>query len=106
MHAPDDKTSPSPSRSVLRRLIGPWEYRHLHAVMAARFAGGGFQLGVGLVLLSLGRQAGTDAERRKCYRWAAWFLVPAALNFTGGLLDLTAARSRSSRGRGRGSSRC
>jgi low temperature requirement protein LtrA len=74
--------------------------------MAARFAGGGFQLGVGLVLLSLGRQAGTDAERRKCYRWAAWFLVPAALNFTGGLLDLTAARSRSSRGRGRGSSRC
>jgi low temperature requirement protein LtrA len=91
MHAPDDKTPPS--RSVLRRLIRPREYRHLHAAMAARFAGGGFQLGVGLVLLSLGRQAGTDAERRKCYRWAAWFLVPAALNLTGGLLDLAAART-------------
>ena len=91
MHAPDDKTSPS--RSVLRRLIGPWEYRHLHAVMAARFAGGGFQLGVGLVLLSLGRQAGTDAERRKCYRWAAFFLVMAALQFSGGCLDMAVARS-------------
>ncbi len=91
MRAPDDNTVPS--RSVLRRLIRPWEYRHLQAAMAARFAGGGFQLGVGLVLLSLGRQAETDAERRKCYRWAAWFLASAALNLTGGLLDLTAART-------------
>lgn len=91
MHAPDDKTPPS--RTGLSRLIRPWEYRHLQAVMAVRFAGGGFQLGVGLVLLSLGRQAGTDAERRKCYRWSAWFLVNAALNFAGGLLDLAAART-------------
>ena len=90
MHAPDDK--PPPSRPVLRRLIRPWEYRHLHAIMAVRFASGGFQLGIGLVLISLGRQAGTAAERRKCFRLAAWFLVPAALNFTGGLLDLAAAR--------------
>ena len=81
------------SRSGLKRLIAPWEYRHLHASMAARFAGGGFQLGIGLVLLSLGRKAETDAERRKCYRLAAWFLVPAALNFSGGLLDLTVART-------------
>jgi hypothetical protein len=29
-----------------------------------RFAAGGFQLGIGLVLLSLGRKAGTDAVRR------------------------------------------
>ena len=95
MHEPDDETLPS--RPVLRRLIRPREYRHLHAVMAARFVGGGFQLGVGLVLLSLGRQAGTDAERRKCCRWAAWFLVPAALNLAGGLLDLAAARTAPSR---------
>jgi hypothetical protein len=74
MREPDHKTHPS--RSALRRLIRPREYRHLHAAVAARFPGGGFQLGVGLVLLSLGRQAGTDAGRRKCYRWAAWFLVP------------------------------
>jgi low temperature requirement protein LtrA len=91
MQAPDDKTSPS--RPVLRRLIRPWEYRHLHAAMAVRFTGGGFQLGLGLCLLSLGRQAGTEAERRKCYRWSAWFLASAALNLMGGLLDLTAART-------------
>ena len=87
------KEGPAPSRSVLRRLIRPWEYRHLHAVANVRFAAGGFQLGVGLVLLSLGRRAGTGRDRRKCYGWAAWFLVNAALQFTGGLLDVTAARS-------------
>ena len=90
MHAPGDNTPPS--RSGLKRLITPWEYRHVHASMAARFAGGGFQLGIGLVLLSLGKKAETDAERRKYYRLAAWFLVPAAGNFLGGLLDLTVAR--------------
>ena len=95
MHAPGDSTPPS--RSGLSRLITPWEYRHPHASMAVRFAGGGFQLGVGLVLLSLGRKAETDAERRKCYRWAAWFLVPAAGNFLGGFLDLTVARRAQSR---------
>ncbi len=91
MHAPADDTAPS--RSGLRRLIRPWEYRHIHEVMAARFAGGGFQLGIGLVLVSLGRQAGTDAERRKMYWLAAAFLVPAAGNLCGGLLDLSVART-------------
>ncbi len=91
MQAPDENTAPS--RSVLRRLISPWEYRHAQAVAAVRFSSGGFQLGVGLVLLSLGRKAGTDQERRKCYRWSAFFLVMAALQFTGGLLDMAATRS-------------
>jgi hypothetical protein len=77
----------------MRRLITPWEYRHLHAVAGARFAAGGFHLGIGVVLLSLGRRAGTDRERRKCYGWAAWFLVFTALQFSGGLLDMTVARS-------------
>jgi hypothetical protein len=87
MRTPDD--SAAISHPVLRRLISPFEYRHLHASMAARFAGGGFQLGVGLVLLSLGNKADTDAERRKCYKFAAWFLAPAVLNLAGGLVDLT-----------------
>jgi hypothetical protein len=91
MHAPDDNTTRS--RSVMRRLIRPWEYRHLHAVANVRFAAGGFQLGVGLVLLSLGRQARSDRERSKCYRWAAWFLGMSALQFTGGIVDVVAARS-------------
>jgi hypothetical protein len=91
MHAPDDSTPPP--RSGLRRLIRPWEYRHLHAMMAVRFTSGGFQLAMGLVLVSFGRQADTDTERRKMYRLAGWFLVPGVLNLLGGLLDLTAART-------------
>jgi hypothetical protein len=77
----------------MQRLISPWEYRHLHAVANARFAAGGFQLGIGLVLLSLGRQAETDAERRKMYRLSAWFLVPAAGNLASGYWYTTIAPS-------------
>ncbi len=91
MHAPSDSTTRS--RSGIRRLIRPWEYRHLRAVASVRFAAGGFQLGIGVVLLGLGRRAGTERDRRKCYRWAAWFLVNAALQFFGGYLDMTADRS-------------
>jgi hypothetical protein len=62
-----------------------------------RFAGGGFKQGIGLVLVSLGRKAGTDRERRKCYGWAAWFLVHAALLLVGGYLDSIADRPESPR---------
>ena len=95
MHAPDDNTTPP--RSVLKRLIRPWEYRHARAIGSVRFVAGGFQLGVGLVLLSLGRKAGTDEERRKCFRWSAWFLVMAALQLVGGCLDMAADRSAAPR---------
>lgn len=93
MHAPDDSTTPSRSVTLMRRLIRPWEYRHRRAVAGVRFAAGGFNLGIGLVLLSLGRSAGTDQERRKCNRWAAWFLVSSALQFFGGYLDTAVDRS-------------
>jgi hypothetical protein len=93
MHAPDDSTTPSRSVTVMRRLIRPWESRHLRATANLRFAAGGFDLGVGLVLLSLGRSAGTDQERRKCYGWSAWFLVNAGLQFLGGYMDVTVDRS-------------
>lgn len=83
----------TPPHSVMRCLIRPSEYRHLHAVGSVRLAAGGFQLGVGLVLVSLGRQARTDRERRKCYGWAAWFLGMAALQFLGGYMDMTVASS-------------
>ena len=92
MRASDDSTTPNGS-GILRRLIRPWEYRHLHAVAGVRLTAGGFQLGVGAVLLSLGRQAGTEQERRKCFRWAAWFLGMGTLQVVGGCLDLIAARS-------------
>ena len=87
-HAADDNTNPP--RSGIRRLVSPWEYRHLRAAAAMRFTGGGFNLGIGVVLLGLGRRAESGRERRKCYGWAAWFLVHAALLLTGGILDLTA----------------
>jgi hypothetical protein len=93
MDAPDDTTTLSRSVTGMRRLIRPWQYRHRHAVAAVRFAGGGFSLGVGLVLLSLGRKAGTDQERRKCYGFAACFLASTPLQFLGGYLDMTADRS-------------
>jgi hypothetical protein len=91
MDAPNDNTTPS--RSGMQRLIRPWEYRHHRAFAGVRFAGGGFCLCLGLVLLSLGRRAGTGRERRKCYWLAAWFLVDAALQFLGGYLDMTVDRS-------------
>ncbi|HEX4063141.1 MAG TPA: hypothetical protein VHY58_19160 [Streptosporangiaceae bacterium] len=90
MHALDNTTS---SRSVMTRRITPWEYRHLRAFACGYFAAGGFTLGVGLVLVSLGRGAGTGRERRKCFGWAAWFLLLAALTFTGGFRDLYLDRS-------------
>jgi len=96
MPAPDDSTTPSGS-SILRRLIRPWEYRHARAVGSVRFVAGGFQLGLGLVLVSLGRRAETDQERRKCFRWATWFLVMAGLQLVGGCLDMAADSQKLSR---------
>ena len=93
MHAPDDSITPSQSVTLKRRLIRPWEYRHRRAVAGVRFAAGGFSLGLGLVLLSLGRSAETDRDRRKCYGLATWFLVSAALQFLGGYMDTTVDRS-------------
>lgn len=65
---------------------------HLRAFVGVRLAGGGFSLGIGAVLLSLGRQADTDDDRRKCFKLATWFLVSGALQLFGGVLDLTALR--------------
>jgi hypothetical protein len=98
MHAPDDRSTFSHSVMgrlipLARRLIPPWEYRHLDAVAGVRLAAGGFHLGIGVVLLSFGHRAETDRERRKCYRWGTWFLVFAAMNFSAGYLDMAVARS-------------
>jgi len=73
MNAPNDNTAPrglrgwwaSPTQSGPRRWINPWEYRHLRASGATRFAGGSV-LAFGGVLLS--RTAPTDG--RPC----SWFL--------------------------------
>jgi hypothetical protein len=83
----------APPRPGLQRLIAPWEYRHLPVSAVTRGAAGGFQLGIGLVLLSLGRQAEADHEKRKMYWLSACFLAPAAANLACGYWYSTIARS-------------
>ena len=90
MHGPADKTAPkglrgwwaSPPRSGMRSLIAPWEYRHLRASGVTRIAGGSVAGVAGVVCLSYG-----------VYKWAALFLVLAALNLAGGYWYITMARS-------------
>ncbi len=92
MHAPNDNTAPeglrgwwaSPPRSGIRRLIAPWEYRHLRGSGITRMAGGGVAAAAGVVCLSYG-----------VYGWAAFFLVLGALNLAGGSWYITIARSAS-----------
>jgi hypothetical protein len=91
MHLSD--YSSTPLQSLMRRTMLPWEYRHLRAIASVRFAAGGFTLALGLVLLSLGLQAKTSQDRRKCYGLAAWFLALAPLQFFGGYIEMTMARS-------------
>ncbi len=74
----------SPPRSGMQRLIVPWEYRHLRVSGFARIAGGSVDVFAGVVCLSY-----------RTYRWAAFFLVLAALNLAGGYWYLTLARSAS-----------
>jgi hypothetical protein len=94
MYAQNDNTAPkglrgwwaSPPRSGLRRLIAPWEYRHLGAFGVTRIAGGSVAAAAGVVCLSYG-----------VYGWAAFFLILAALNLAGGYWYLTIVRSASAR---------
>ena len=70
----------------MRRLIVPYEYRHLRFFGATRIAGGSVAAAAGVICLSYG-----------VYGWAAFFLVLAALNLAGGYWYLTIDRSRSAR---------
>ena len=74
----------SPPRSGMRRLINPWEYRHLGAFGVTRIAGGSVAGGAGVVCLAYG-----------VYGWAAFFLVLAGLNLAGGYWYLSIDRSAS-----------
>jgi hypothetical protein len=76
----------TPLRTGMRRLIVPWEYRHLRASGVTRIAGGSVLAVGGVLLLSYGS-----------YGWAALFLVLGTLNLTGGYWYITIARSAPSR---------
>ncbi|HEY0932428.1 MAG TPA: hypothetical protein VGD91_01690 [Trebonia sp.] len=90
MNAFDDSTETrglrgwwaSPPRTGLRRLIVPYEYRHLRFFGAGRLAGGSVAAAAGVICLAYG-----------VYGWAAFFLVLGALNLVGGCWYLTVARS-------------
>jgi hypothetical protein len=97
MHAPIDNTAPkglrgwwaSPPRSGMRRMISPWECRHLRAWAGVRMTSGVVVAGLGAVTLSYG---GND---RKTYGWTMVFLAMAAAQFSFGYWELTIARSES-----------
>ena len=92
MNATNDHTAPtglrgwwaSPPRTGMRRLIVPYEYRHLRGFGATRIAGGCVAAVAGIVCLSYG-----------VYGWAAFFLVLGTLNLAGGYWYLSVARSAS-----------
>jgi len=72
----------APPRTGMRRLIVPWEYRHLRASGVTRIAGGSVLAVGGVLLVSY-----------ESYGWAALFLVLGALNLAGGYWYITIARS-------------
>ncbi len=94
MNAPNDNTAAkrlrewwlSPPRFGMRRLIAPWEYRHLRLFGVTRITGGSVAAAAGLVCLSY-----------RAYGWAAFFLVIGALNLAGGSWFITIDRSVSAR---------
>ena len=95
MHTPNDNTAPkglrewwtSPPRSGMRRIIAPWEYRHLRAFARARIAGGIVLASLGVVTLSFG---GNDW---KTYGWTMAFLAAAAAHLAFAHWELSIARS-------------
>jgi hypothetical protein len=77
MHTPNDNTVPkglrgwwaSPPRSGMRRIIAPWEYRHL------RFSAG-LRIGAGIVLAGLGVVTLVGGSfTAKAVGWALLFLL-------------------------------
>jgi hypothetical protein len=71
----------------MRRIISPWEYRHLRAWAGVRTASAVALTGLGVVTLIFG---GND---EKTYGWAAAFLAVAAANAAFARWELAIAHS-------------
>jgi hypothetical protein len=99
MHALNDNTAPkglrgwwaSPPRSGMRRMIWPWEYRHLRFWAGVRIGAGIVLVGLGAVTLLFG---GNDW---KTYGWTMVFLALAAAQCLFACWLLTIARSEAPR---------
>ena len=77
----------SPPRSGIRRVIAPWEYRHLRGFATVRIAAAGVLAGLGVVTLAFG---GNDW---KTYGWTLLWLALAAAQVSFAYWLLTIARS-------------
>lgn len=77
----------SPPRSGARRLIAPWEYRHLRLWARMHIVGGTVAAGLAAVTLTFG---GSDW---KAYGWAMGFLAITAVQYAFAYWELTIARS-------------
>ena len=101
MHAQTDYAAPSPTvtrwrwgtppRSGMRRLIAPWEYRHLRAWARVRIAAGIVLAGLGAFTL-FGGSLTTIAVG-----WSALFLAAATVQLFFAAWLLAIARSASPR---------
>jgi hypothetical protein len=73
-------------RSGMKRLIVPWERRHLRFFAYGRVVGGFVAMVCAMLTVSFG---GADG---KTFAWTAFFLVIAAANIAGGHWQLMIAR--------------
>ena len=94
MNAADDNTARgirawwlTPQRSGLRRVIAPWEYRHLRAFASARIGFGFVLAALGAITLSVG------SYEWKTYAWTALFLAGALAELSFAYWELAIARS-------------
>jgi hypothetical protein len=98
MQAPDNNTAPkglrgwwtTPARSGMRRIIAPWEYRHLRAFARMRILGSIVAAGCCVLTLAFG------GSNWKAYGWAIAFGVIAAANLAFAGWELNIARSEAS----------
>jgi hypothetical protein len=75
----------------MRRLIAPWEYRHLRACARVRIVAGTVLAALGAVTLVGG------SFTTKAVGFAALFLVAAAASFSSAAWELAIVRSESAR---------
>ena len=77
----------SPPRSGPRRIISPWEYRHLRFWAGLRIGGAVALTALGVITLGFGGGTG------KAVAWSLVFLLPAAANLAFALWELAIADS-------------
>jgi hypothetical protein len=77
----------SPPRTGLRRILSPWEYRHLRLSAGLRIGGAVALTTLGVITLGFGGGTG------EAFAWSLVFLLPAAANLATALWELSIAGS-------------